>query len=197
MKTQQQIMDEEYRKSNKKTATAILKRTLHVDEPTRKKSPSPPTTPPKLERANAWYTEPKSKPMSFTTPPHLSSPTDLASRLALGVSESFNSYPDVSTYFFALNNKKTINRELAVYHVGVRLFETGKPWSFYITTRRASIRILETTIKSEHVNGVARLLISPPDAGVGVLCNPMEFINFLQHIDEIADKLKKLTPVQG
>ena len=107
MKTQQQIMDEEYRKSNKKTATAILKRTLHVDEqPTRKKSPSPPTTPPKLERANAWYTEPKSKPMSFTTPPYLSSPTDLASRLALGVSESFNSYPDVSTLILRTQQQK-------------------------------------------------------------------------------------------
>ena len=191
-------MDEEYRKSNKKTATAILKRTLHVDEqPTRKKSPSPPTTPPKLERANAWYTEPKTKPMSFTTPPHLSSPTDLASRLALGVSESFNNYPDVSTYYFALNNKKTINRELAVYHVGVRLFETGKPWSFYITTPKTSVRILETTIESDRVKGVARLLISPPDAGVGVSCNPMEFINFLQHIDEIADKLKNLLQSKG
>ena len=150
MKTQQQIMDEEYRKSNKKTATAILKRTLHVDEqPTRKKSPSPPTTPPKLERANAWYTEPKTKPMAFTTLPNLSSPTDLASRLALGVSESFNTYPVVSTYYFVLNNKNTIHRELAVYHVGVHLFETGKRWSFYITMPKASVRILETSIESD------------------------------------------------
>ena len=124
MKTQQQIMDEEYRKNNKKAATTILKRTLHVDEkPCRKKSPSPPTTPPKLKRANTWYDEPRTQPASFTKPPNLSSPTDLASRLALGVSESFNNYPDVSTYYFVLNNKKTIHRKLAVYHVGVRLFE--------------------------------------------------------------------------
>ena len=128
------------------------------------------------QRSNAWYSEPRSQPASFTTPQKLTSPTDLASRLVLGVSESFNSYPDVSTYYFAVNNKKIIHRDLTVYHVGVRLFETGKPWTFYITTPKASVRILETTIESDRVKGVSRLLILPPDVGVGASCYSLEFI---------------------
>ena len=198
MKTQQQIMDEEYRRNSKKTATAILKRTLHVDEKTsRKKSPSPPSTPPRLERANAWYAEPRADPTCFTTPRNITSPTDLASRLAVGVSESFNNYPDVSTYFFVLNNKKVIHRDLSVYHVGVRLFESGKPWTFYITTPQTSVRILETTIESDREKGISRLLISPPNVGVGSSCNPLEFITFLQHVDEIAETLKYLLSQKG
>ena len=140
MKPQQQIMDEEYRRNNKRTATTILKRTLCVDDkPSRKKSPSPPSTPPPLKRSNAWYAEPRSQPESFTTPQKLTSRTDLASRLALGVSETFNSYTDVTTYYFTANNKKIIHHELLVYHVGVHLYETGKPWTFYITTPKASV----------------------------------------------------------
>ena len=156
MKTQQQIMDDEYRRNNKKTATAILKRTLHVDEKTtRKKSPSPPSTPPRLERANAWYAEPRADPACFTTPRRITSPTDLASKLALGVSESFNNHPDVSMYFLVLNNKKVIHRDLLVYHVGVHLFDTGKPWTFYITTPKSSVHILETTIESDREKGIS------------------------------------------
>ena len=94
-KTQQQNMDEEYRRNNKKAATTILNRTLHVEEKNpRKKSRSPPSTPPPLECSNVWYAEPRAQEASFTTPTRETSPSDLASRLALGVSESFNCYPD-------------------------------------------------------------------------------------------------------
>ena len=72
------------------------------------------------------------------------------------------------------------------------MFETGKPWTFYITSLKSSVRILETTIEADRVTGISRLLISPTDVGVGSSCNPLEFINFLQYIDEIADKLKNL-----
>ena len=77
------------------------------------------------------------------------------------------------------------------------MLETGKPWTFYITTPKSSVRILETTIEADRVKGISRLLISLPDVGVGSSCNPLEFINFLQPIDEIAEKLKNLLESKG
>ena len=69
MKTQQQIMDKESRGNNKIEATTILKRTLHVKEKiSRKKSPSPPPTPPSLECSYAWYAERSANPACFTSP---------------------------------------------------------------------------------------------------------------------------------
>ena len=84
-----------------------------------------------------------------------------------------------------------------MYHVGVRLFETGKPWGFYITTPNASVRILETSIESDREKGISRLCISPPTSGVGNTSHPLEFLNFLQHIDDIAEKLKALLETKG
>ena len=75
-----------------------------------------------------------------------------------------------------------------MYHVGVHLFETGKPWTFYIRMPKASVHLLMTSLKSDHVKGISRLFISPPDVGIGTSCNPYEFFNFLQHINEIAEK---------
>ena len=98
-------------------------------------------------------------------------------------------------YYFAINNKKTIHRDLAVYHAGEHLFETAMPWTFYITTPKASACILETSIKSDCIKGISCLLISPPAVGVGAFCNPLEFINFLHHIDETAEKTQNLTQI--
>ena len=47
------------------------------------------------------------------------------------------------------------------------------------------------------VKGISRWLISPLDVGVDACSNPLEFINFLQHIDVIAEKLKNLLESKG
>ena len=67
--------------------------------------------------------------------PHSSegaAPTDLASMLAKGVSEfeslEVSDYPTVSLDLFTFNPKKTIDRNLYVYHMGARHFKFGKQW---------------------------------------------------------------------
>ena len=41
-------------------------------------------------------------------------------------------------------------------HVGVCLFESGKPWTFYITTPKTLVQILETSFAYNWVKGVSR-----------------------------------------
>ena len=94
-----------------------------------KSSDSPPSSSvAKTERFRLWT---MATPIQQFYPhsPEVAPPTNLASTLAVGVSQSLeiSNYPAVSSHLFCFNPKKTVDRNLYAYNVGVRHFEFRKP----------------------------------------------------------------------
>ena len=92
----------------------------------------------------------------FLHPPEVAASTDLASMLAEGVSQSLevSDYPTASLYLFIFNPRKTIDRNLYVYNVGVRHFEFGKAWGFYLRSPICSVRVFDTPYETDKQKGI-------------------------------------------
>ena len=136
---------------------------------------------PVLERQSAWVAE-----RSVT------SPTDLASMLAEGCSNSMDLYPTADSYAFNISPKKPIDQNLYVYHVGIRLAERGKPWGFYLTTPVCSIQLLDS-LYDDRSKGVRRVCMQP-DFSLGL---NTDFGNFMNHLEDVENRLKSIVYSSG
>jgi hypothetical protein len=105
--------------------------------------------------------------------------------------QSYVSYPSVASYDFQLSPKKRIDRYLDVYYCGVKDPLSRRRWAFTVGSPVAYVQFVQSTFEKDAPN--SRAIICPPFNNGTSTADQASFMTFLDHIDDVSNKLKDIT----
>jgi hypothetical protein len=123
-----------------------------------------------------------------TTLPKCHPPTNPAWTIA---TQNYVSYPPITSIEFQLSPKKRIDRFLDIYYCGVKDPLSKRRWAFTVGSPVSYVQFVQSTYEKDAPN--SRVLICPPfNDGVST-ADQASFMTFLDHIEEVSNKLKLIT----
>ena len=104
-------------------------------------------------------------------------------------------YPDPESYDFQITKSKRVDNDMQVYFVGIRHGFGGRAWNLSVQSPPCSISFTPSKYNKEHPE--CRVFIAPKAPDGHFTAYPSEYLAFIDHIECVAQRLKREMEAQG
>ena len=100
-------------------------------------------------------------------------------------------YPLISSYNFVVQSQRLINPNLSVYFIGINTGPNTRAWSLTLQSPPCFVKFIASHYEGEGEKCRALLTPQPLD-GNNVVVFPMDFMAFIDHVDQVSDRLEQI-----